>query len=49
MMLTTSLHPDDLKQASDRGIVRSFLSKPLTTEAIEGITQEAFPEIFRTN
>nr|WP_294938260.1 response regulator [uncultured Flavobacterium sp.] len=42
MMITTSIHPDDLKRAESNPLVIRFLNKPLDKEKLEIIKQE-FP------
>ena len=40
MMITTSIHPDDLKRAESNPLVIRFLNKPLNKEKLETIKQE---------
>ncbi len=42
LMITTSIHPDDLKRAESHPSVVRFLNKPLNKEKLETIKQE-FP------
>lgn len=42
MMITTSIHPDDLRRAESNPSVIRFLNKPLDKEKLETIKQE-FP------
>lgn len=42
VILTTSLHPRDVRQVEELGIVDDFLSKPLTPEKINGLLQKHF-------
>ncbi|MGX7666401.1 response regulator [Flavobacterium pedocola] len=42
MMITTSVHPDDLKRAEENPCVIRFLNKPLDKEKLESIKQD-FP------
>ena len=42
LMITTSIHPDDLKRAESNPSVIRFLNKPLDKEKLETIKQE-FP------
>ncbi|MFC0779210.1 response regulator [Flavobacterium sp. HJSW_4] len=41
-MLTTSLHPDDLKRAQDNPLVVRFINKPISRDKLE-IIQNDFP------
>jgi len=40
LMITTSIHPEDLKQAESNPLVIRFLNKPLDREKFETIKQE---------
>ncbi len=42
MMITSSIHPDDLRQAENNPLVIRFLNKPLSKEQFKMIEQE-FP------
>ncbi|QIX59685.1 response regulator [Hymenobacter lutimineralis] len=42
VILTTSLHPRDVRQVEELGIVQDFLSKPLTPEKVNGLLRKHF-------
>ena len=44
MMLTTSINPDDQARADKIDYVSGFLNKPLTSESLEKIIAEHFPQ-----
>lgn len=46
MMLTTSLNPDDKKQAAGSPSVIQFMNKPLTVDQLTEVLKENFPDCF---
>ncbi|OAB81503.1 response regulator [Cochleicola gelatinilyticus] len=46
LMLTTSLNPDDIKQAEDNSNVDDFINKPLTPAMLQIILKKHFAEFF---
>ena len=44
VMLTTSLHPDDLERAKSFNSVAEYVYKPLTEEKIKTLISTHFPE-----
>jgi CheY-like chemotaxis protein len=43
VMLTSSLHPRDVQRVQQLHVVADFISKPLTTEKVQGLLQAYFP------
>ena len=41
-MLSTSMNPDDITKANDRGSVERFISKPLRKEDIDTLVEKYF-------
>lgn len=46
VMLTTSLNPDDKTKAEENPAISSFETKPLTSEKLDRILREYFPDYF---
>ncbi|MBG8554668.1 response regulator [Hymenobacter guriensis] len=43
VILTTSLHPRDVRQVEQLGIIDEFLSKPLTADKVSALLHKYFP------